>query len=535
MFDLKKRPPPPMQPELSGYVTLYADEAGKPRVVDNATGAESDFGGPPGPAGTVEVIATETLPEGSAASVANSGSPSAARLTFHIPRGTVGGRGLSGWSPRFGLVADANRRVLQLQEWIGGEGEAPTAFVGQYLGPAGYVAAIADAADVRGVQGLAASVEVASIGTTAHNNPAQVSNSGTPQAAVLNFVLPRGLPGFAGWSPHFSVVSDGERRVMRLVDWIGGEGDAPSAFVGHYVGATGYVEAIGDAADVRGAQGSPGVGVPGQSVTASDEGVLLTAAMNAINFVGSGVTATASGNSVTVSVPTPSAAAVGADPAGSAASAQAFARQRSNHTGTQTASTISDFSAAAAAAAPVTSVAGKTGAVTLTSADVGLGNVVNPVAVRSQTVAAQNLTQTLAEVVALTVPANTLTAGAAFDLECFFSTLTNTITASTLEVEVLINGTRNALCTVTMGTTTVAAPGRGGRAFFRLVFRSVGTAGTAIALGTVHVNNLANFSANTAAAQAVNTTADVTIALRARTSAASTTGVVQIASIQQAT
>lgn len=43
---------------------------------------------------------------------------------------------------------------------------------------------------------------------------------------------------------------------------------------------------------------------------------------------------------------------------------------RANHTGTQTASTISDFSSAASAAAPVQSVAGKTGAVTLAAGDV---------------------------------------------------------------------------------------------------------------------------------------------------------------------
>ena len=56
---------------------------------------------------------------------------------------------------------------------------------------------------------------------------------------------------------------------------------------------------------------------------------------------------------------------------------QSFSIQRANHTGTQTASTISDFGTAAAAAAPVQSVAGKTGAVTLVKADVGLGDVNN--------------------------------------------------------------------------------------------------------------------------------------------------------------
>lgn len=56
---------------------------------------------------------------------------------------------------------------------------------------------------------------------------------------------------------------------------------------------------------------------------------------------------------------------------------QAFSIQRANHTGTQLAATISNFNAAASAAAPVQSVAGKTGVVTLVKADVSLGNVVN--------------------------------------------------------------------------------------------------------------------------------------------------------------
>lgn len=49
---------------------------------------------------------------------------------------------------------------------------------------------------------------------------------------------------------------------------------------------------------------------------------------------------------------------------------------RANHTGTQTASTISDFSSAASSAAPVQSVAGRTGAVTLSNSDIsGLGTL----------------------------------------------------------------------------------------------------------------------------------------------------------------
>lgn len=59
-----------------------------------------------------------------------------------------------------------------------------------------------------------------------------------------------------------------------------------------------------------------------------------------------------------------------ADSAASAAasSAQSYAVQRANHTGTQTASTISDFNSVAAAAAPVQSVNGATGNVTVNAA-----------------------------------------------------------------------------------------------------------------------------------------------------------------------
>jgi hypothetical protein len=82
---------------------------------------------------------------------------------------------------------------------------------------------------------------------------------------------------------------------------------------------------------------------------------------------------------------------------------QSFAVQRANHTGTQTASTISDFTTAAATAAPVQSVAGRTGAVTLAKADVGLENVDNtsdankPVSTATQTALDAKIDRTFAD------------------------------------------------------------------------------------------------------------------------------------------
>jgi hypothetical protein len=65
-------------------------------------------------------------------------------------------------------------------------------------------------------------------------------------------------------------------------------------------------------------------------------------------------------------------------------------RDRATHTGTQLAATISDFNATASAAAPVQSVAGKTGVVTLVKVDVGLSNVVN-----TDTTTTANITDSL--------------------------------------------------------------------------------------------------------------------------------------------
>lgn len=65
-----------------------------------------------------------------------------------------------------------------------------------------------------------------------------------------------GGEGDDGWSPVLAIVTDGERRVAQVVDWTGGGGTKPAT--GQYIGADGLVVAIGDAVDIRGAQGAVG-------------------------------------------------------------------------------------------------------------------------------------------------------------------------------------------------------------------------------------------------------------------------------------
>lgn len=67
-------------------------------------------------------------------------------------KGDQGDQGFKGWSPAFAIVNDGTRRVLQVDDWVGGQGVKPA--VGDYVGATGLVAAIGDAVDIRGPQGV---------------------------------------------------------------------------------------------------------------------------------------------------------------------------------------------------------------------------------------------------------------------------------------------------------------------------------------------------------------------------------------------
>lgn len=67
-----------------------------------------------------------------------------------------------------------------------------------------------------------------------------------------------GTDGNDGWSPVFAVVSDGDRRVLQVSDWQGGEGTKPAT--GKYVGATGLVDLLASGVDIRGPAGTGGSG-----------------------------------------------------------------------------------------------------------------------------------------------------------------------------------------------------------------------------------------------------------------------------------
>ena len=65
---------------------------------------------------------------------------------------------------------------------------------------------------------------------------------------------PSGGDGDDGWSPLFAIATDGERRVLQVSDWAGGEGTKPAT--GEYAGSAGLVANIADAINIRGPGGS---------------------------------------------------------------------------------------------------------------------------------------------------------------------------------------------------------------------------------------------------------------------------------------
>lgn len=66
----------------------------------------------------------------------------------------------------------------------------------------------------------------------------------------------QGATGFNGWSPILAVVSDSDRRVVRVNSWTGGTGTPPAS--GLYLGSSGLVSDIALATDIRGIQGLQG-------------------------------------------------------------------------------------------------------------------------------------------------------------------------------------------------------------------------------------------------------------------------------------
>lgn len=217
-------------------------------------------------------------------------------------KGNKGDPGSNGWLPILAAVIDGDRRLFKVVDWQGGTGTKPE--INLYLSTTGLTATMADAVDVRGPQGIdgthgdqgpkgdpgddgrdgatfdpagewnsatnyAAHSLVSENGNSYTNSDASLNERPSISPSVWTLVAEKGdqgepgthgsdgASGDNGWSPVFSIVNDGARRVLRLADWIGGDGDKPGN-IGQYVSATGLTNTIANAVDIRGPQGVQG-------------------------------------------------------------------------------------------------------------------------------------------------------------------------------------------------------------------------------------------------------------------------------------
>lgn len=151
--------------------------------------------------------------------------------------GAAGSNGTDGWSPAFAVISDGARRVLKVTSWSGGTGAPPTANL--YVGVTGLVGDIADGIDVRG-----------SAGAQGDSGPAgpQGDQGFRGDPGPQGDEGPAGPSGgLDGYSPVFAVASDSARRVLEVVDWVGGTGPKPLGFPDDPVtpGATSYANSGG--------------------------------------------------------------------------------------------------------------------------------------------------------------------------------------------------------------------------------------------------------------------------------------------------
>lgn len=161
--------------------------------------------GKDGTSATIEIGTTTTVDPGVSASVTNSGSANAAVFNFSIPKGEKGEKGDAG--------QDGSQGETGPQGPQGDQGPNGTTFTPS-VSDSGIISWTNDgglenpsSVDIKGPQGekgdkgdqgVAATITVGTTTTVSSDNLANVVNSGTESAAILNFTIPKGADGTDG-------------------------------------------------------------------------------------------------------------------------------------------------------------------------------------------------------------------------------------------------------------------------------------------------------------------------------------------------
>lgn len=188
--------------------------------------------GTPGQAATIQIGEVTTGEPGTPAAVTNTGTENAAVLTFTIPRGAKGDKGdkgdtgaqgepgtgldILGTYDTLGALQAAVTQPKQGQMYNVGTSDPYTVYMwdttngGEWVSQGQLQGAKGDTGDTgpQGAPGEAATVQVGQVTTGEPGSNATVTNSGTENAAVLDFSIPRGATGAKGdigATPNISV------------------------------------------------------------------------------------------------------------------------------------------------------------------------------------------------------------------------------------------------------------------------------------------------------------------------------------------
>lgn len=354
----------------------------------------------------------------------------------------------------------------------------------------------------------------------------------------------QGVQGFDGWEPVLSVVPDGERRVLQLTDWTGGGGTKPTAFVGQYIGSTGYTSNIAQATDIRGATGLTGAtgatgntGATGAAGTNGWSPILAVVSdgerrvLQVTDWTGGTGTKPATGSFIgpTGFVATAAQAvdirgATGATgPAGSNGVTSFNGRTGAITPQQGDYDAFFTTPAEAAAAAPVQSVNGQTGNVTVAA---GTNN-----AATTRSSATASASTAVTTLVSHAIAAGEIVPGSEYEFTASLRVI-NTTTATNSVVTLSVGATNVLVLTQANGGTAAAAPGAPVYVYGKITFYS-DTQAEAIIHFARSQAVAANIILNTSAPITVSAAGATTIDLKFNTSGATGTFICRQATIQR--